>query len=105
MATRVLKRAARSPAIEASVVRALGNHMLEALGLERAEPSVLLADDAKIHELDPEHLGEDRDDLRGFLAGVPGDVPVTVIGLASNLLIRDGGVPGVVIRLRPLGFA
>jgi UDP-N-acetylmuramate dehydrogenase len=38
-------------------------------------------------------------DLGDFLAGCPADVPVTVIGVASNLLIRDGGVPGVVIRL------
>lgn len=41
----------------------------------------------------------DAADLGGFLAGCPADVPVTVIGVASNLLIRDGGVPGVVIRL------
>ncbi|MDE1902397.1 MAG: UDP-N-acetylmuramate dehydrogenase [Alphaproteobacteria bacterium] len=41
----------------------------------------------------------DLDDLAAFLAGKPTDVPVTVMGVASNLLIRDGGVPGVVIRL------
>jgi len=41
----------------------------------------------------------DLDDLRGFLAGLPGDVPVTVIGVGSNLLVRDGGVPGCVLRL------
>jgi UDP-N-acetylmuramate dehydrogenase len=41
----------------------------------------------------------DRDDLVAFLQGTPADVPVTVIGVASNLLVRDGGVPGVVIRL------
>src|SRR5215469_916619 len=41
----------------------------------------------------------DLDDLAEFLAGKPKDVPVTVIGVASNLLIRDGGIPGVVIRL------
>lgn len=46
----------------------------------------------------------DRDDLAGFLADCPPDVPVTVIGVASNLLVRDGGVPGVVIRLGR-GFA
>ncbi len=38
-------------------------------------------------------------DLAEFLMAKPADVPVTVIGVASNLLIRDGGVPGVVIRL------
>jgi UDP-N-acetylmuramate dehydrogenase len=41
----------------------------------------------------------DRDDLAGFLAGLPDEVPVTVIGVGSNLLVRDGGIPGVVIRL------
>jgi UDP-N-acetylmuramate dehydrogenase len=41
----------------------------------------------------------DAEDLSAFLAGCPADVPVTVIGVASNLLVRDGGVPGVVIRL------
>jgi UDP-N-acetylmuramate dehydrogenase len=46
----------------------------------------------------------DRDDLAAFLAGRPKDVPVTVIGVASNLLVRDGGIPGVVVRLGR-GFA
>ncbi len=41
----------------------------------------------------------DAVDLAAFLAALPEDVPVTVIGVASNLLVRDGGVPGVVIRL------
>lgn len=41
----------------------------------------------------------DADDLAAFLAGTPEDVRVTVIGVGSNLLVRDGGVPGVVIRL------
>ena len=42
----------------------------------------------------------DVDDLRQFLAERPADVPVTVIGVASNLLVRDGGIGGVVVRLR-----
>jgi len=41
----------------------------------------------------------DIDDLSAFLAAKPADVPVTVIGVASNLLVRDGGIKGVVIRL------
>jgi len=41
----------------------------------------------------------DEDDLIAFLVALPADVPVTVIGNASNLLVRDGGVRGVVIRL------
>ena len=41
----------------------------------------------------------DAEDLATFLVGRPNDVPVTVIGLGSNMLVRDGGVPGVVIHL------
>ena len=46
----------------------------------------------------------DLTDLKAFLAAKPQDVPVTVIGVASNLLVRDGGIPGVTIRLGR-GFA
>ena len=41
----------------------------------------------------------DFDDLAGFLKNKPTDMPVTVIGVGSNLLVRDGGIRGVVIRL------
>ncbi|QIB33447.1 UDP-N-acetylmuramate dehydrogenase [Ancylobacter pratisalsi] len=41
----------------------------------------------------------DEADLAYFLANLGPDIPVTVIGLGSNLIVRDGGVPGVVIRL------
>ena len=41
----------------------------------------------------------DEDDLAAFLAGCPHDVPITTMGIGSNLLVRDGGVPGVMIRL------
>lgn len=44
-------------------------------------------------------LPADADDLAYFLARLPAEVPLTVIGLGSNLIVRDGGVPGVVIRL------
>ena len=44
-------------------------------------------------------MPEDEDDLAYLLAGLPADIPVTVIGLGSNLIVRDGGVPGVVVRL------
>ncbi len=46
----------------------------------------------------------DEADLAYFLARLPAEVPVTVIGLGSNLIVRDGGVPGVVIRLGGKGF-
>jgi UDP-N-acetylmuramate dehydrogenase len=41
----------------------------------------------------------DRDDLIEFIKKKPKDVPVTVIGYGSNLLVRDGGVAGVVVRM------
>jgi UDP-N-acetylmuramate dehydrogenase len=46
----------------------------------------------------------DLADLQSFLGAKPAEIPVTVIGVGSNLLVRDGGVPGVVIRLGR-GFA
>jgi len=44
-------------------------------------------------------LPEDEADLAAFLKGLDPEVPVTPIGVGSNLLVRDGGVEGVVIRL------
>lgn len=44
-------------------------------------------------------MPEDEADLAYFLRELPRDIPVTVVGLGSNLIVRDGGVPGVVIRL------
>jgi len=44
-------------------------------------------------------MPEDEGDLAYFLEKLPADVPVTVVGLGSNLIVRDGGIPGVVIRL------
>ena len=44
-------------------------------------------------------MPEDEADLAEFLAHLPAEIPVVVIGLGSNLIVRDGGVPGVVIRL------
>jgi len=41
----------------------------------------------------------DEDDLAGFLRDIPEDIPVMTVGIGSNLLVRDGGIPGVVIRL------
>lgn len=46
----------------------------------------------------------DLDDLLRLLRELPDAVPLTVIGAASNLIVRDGGVPGVVVRLAPRGF-
>jgi len=41
----------------------------------------------------------DAEDLAQFLHALPLDVPVHVIGACSNLIIRDGGLPGVTVRL------
>ena len=46
----------------------------------------------------------DESDLAAFMTRLPPDIAVTVIGVGSNLLVRDGGVPGVVIRMGR-GFA
>lgn len=43
----------------------------------------------------------DADDLESFFKTCPRDIPITVLGSSSNTLIRDGGIPGVVIRLGP----
>ncbi len=44
-------------------------------------------------------MPEDESDLAYFLKHLPADIAVVVIGLGSNLIVRDGGVPGIVIRL------
>ena len=46
----------------------------------------------------------DEEDLAYFLQCVPGEIPITTIGLGSNLIVRDGGVAGVVIRLGGKAF-
>jgi UDP-N-acetylmuramate dehydrogenase len=46
----------------------------------------------------------DEDDLAYFLEALPQEIPVYVVGVGSNLIVRDGGMPGVVIRLSARGF-
>ena len=46
----------------------------------------------------------DEEDLAYFLGHLPNEIPVHVVGVGSNLIVRDGGMPGVVIRLGPRGF-
>src|SRR6202008_3492219 len=41
----------------------------------------------------------DEDDLAYFLSKLPHEIPVYTVGVGSNLIVRDGGVDGVVIRL------
>src|SRR6476646_6574374 len=44
-------------------------------------------------------MPEDENDLAYFLRNLPAEIPVTVIGAGSNMIVRRGGVPGVTIRL------
>ena len=46
----------------------------------------------------------DEDDLAYFLKNLPQELPVHVVGVGSNLIVRDGGMPGIVVRLSPRGF-
>lgn len=46
----------------------------------------------------------DEEDLSSFLKAVPEEIPILVVGIGSNLLVRDGGVPGFVVRLSAKGF-
>jgi UDP-N-acetylmuramate dehydrogenase len=44
-------------------------------------------------------MPEDESDLAYFLGILPAEIPATVVGLGSNLIVRDGGVAGIVVRL------
>ncbi|PSM17779.1 UDP-N-acetylmuramate dehydrogenase [Nitratireductor sp. StC3] len=46
----------------------------------------------------------DEQDLAAFLKAVPHDIPITVVGIGSNLLVREGGIRGFVVRLSAKGF-
>ncbi|MHC5307024.1 UDP-N-acetylmuramate dehydrogenase [Bartonella sp. LJL80] len=46
----------------------------------------------------------DEADLSQFLSVLPQEIPVTIVGIGSNLLVRDGGIKGVTIRLSAKGF-
>ena len=46
----------------------------------------------------------DEEDLSYFLSNLDDGIDVTVVGVGSNLIVRDGGVRGVVVRLSPRGF-
>jgi UDP-N-acetylmuramate dehydrogenase len=50
------------------------------------------------------YMPADADDLADFLKALPHDVPVTVLGVGSNTIVRDGGVDGVVVRLAGRAF-
>ncbi|MBZ0163055.1 MAG: UDP-N-acetylmuramate dehydrogenase [Notoacmeibacter sp.] len=46
----------------------------------------------------------DEEDLAEFMRAVPAEIPVMVAGIGSNLLVRDGGIRGFVVRLSARGF-
>ena len=50
-------------------------------------------------------LPADEDDLAALLTALPAEVPLTVLGVGSNLIVRDGHVPGLVVRLAGRAFA
>ena len=50
-------------------------------------------------------LPADEDDLSAFLRALPAEVPVTVLGVGSNVIVRDGGIGGVTIRLAGRAWA
>ncbi|WP_108658955.1 UDP-N-acetylmuramate dehydrogenase [Acuticoccus kandeliae] len=73
----------------------------------RLEPNRVLADITWFRVGGPAQLlftPRHEDDLSRFMKALPEEIPVTVLGLGSNTLVRDGGVPGAVIRLSPRGF-
>ncbi len=47
---------------------------------------------------------DDEEDLSYFLKLLPKEVPLTIVGVGSNLIVRDGGIPGVVLRMSHKGF-
>ncbi len=49
-------------------------------------------------------LPADEDDLARMLASLPAEIPVTVLGVGSNVIVRDGGVEGLVVRLGGRAF-
>jgi UDP-N-acetylmuramate dehydrogenase len=46
----------------------------------------------------------DEEDLAAFLKAVPEEIPIMVVGIGSNLLVREGGISGFVVRLSARGF-
>ena len=55
-------------------------------------------------EADALYQPHDEEDLAAFLKAVPEKIPVTIVGIGSNLLVREGGIRGFVVRLSAKGF-
>ncbi len=99
-------------------LRRLGKHMSGEALLKKLESNLegvrgRLTPDAMMSKLTWFQVGgpadilyqpADEDDLAYFMSRLPQEIPVLVVGVGSNLLVRDGGVEGVVIRLSAKGF-
>ncbi|MEM8650268.1 MAG: UDP-N-acetylmuramate dehydrogenase, partial [Pseudomonadota bacterium] len=90
-----------------------GEALLKKLSTELSEVRGRLTPDAMMSKLTWFQVGgpadilfqpADEEDLCLFLNRLPQEVPVMVVGVGSNLLVRDGGIEGVVIRLSARGF-
>jgi UDP-N-acetylmuramate dehydrogenase len=90
-----------------------GQSIINRLGANAAELRGRLTPDAAMDKITWLRAGghaelmfqpADGADLALFMRALPLDVPVTIVGIGSNLLVRDGGISGVVIRLSAKGF-
>lgn len=96
-----------------SVARIDGAKLLASLGDRLADIRGRLIPDADMSKITWFRTGgpaellfqpADEDDLCAFMRALPEEIPVMPVGIGSNLLVRDGGIPGVVIRLSVKGF-
>ena len=90
-----------------------GQDLLAGLGDSLAGLSGKLTPDAEMDKITWFRAGgaadvlfqpADEDDLAAFLKAVPSSIPVLVVGIGSNLLVREGGIRGFVVRLSAKGF-
>lgn len=90
-----------------------GEALLAALGDRLSEVRGRITPDAGMDQITWFRVGgpadllfqpADESDLAAFLRHLPDEIPVTVVGVGSNLLVRDDGVRGVVVRLSAKGF-
>lgn len=90
-----------------------GTALLEKLGGRLADLRGRITPDAEMDKITWFRAGgladalfqpADEDDLAAFLKAVPEEVPLTIVGVGSNLLVRDGGIQGFVVRLSAKGF-
>ncbi len=90
-----------------------GHDLLEAMGDRLAGLRGRLTPDAAMDKITWFRAGgpadvlfqpADEDDLVAFLKALPDEVPLTTVGIGSNLLVREGGIRGFVVRLSAKGF-